>query len=779
MDNVVTAAGLAGLLDNAPDSARILSLDCFDTLLWRNCQAPIDVFADCGGIWRRTRAERRARQRRKFADGQTEVSIEEIHNAMRPNADPADVTAAVTDELEAEARHCYGFAPVVALMRAARAKGLKIIIVSDTYLSEPQLRALIGTAAGPEVTALIDRVFCSAEYGMTKAGGLFGPVLKALNVPPQAIIHVGDNKKADQIAPAALGIYGVHFRQFDTVAEQRLRLEAATAVILDPAARNSRPVFQPHRPAVSLRTESDAAWTLGHDVLGPIMHGFARWIEAEAEALGDAKIVFLLRDGHLPKLVFEAVTSRTGAAAEISRFTARRAGFSDAEAVADFLGGQQRHNRVKMLASQLGFNRQESELLGRGGQAGFEKLALEPRNVRKIVERSHAFGDKLFAHLASLGIERGDTVMLVDLGYNGTVQDYLEGVLPKRFGLNLVGRYLLLREEAETPFDKKGFIDTRHFDFNALHALSGPIALVEQLCTIAQGSVEDYTATGEPVRKAAGAKGAQNAIRDRVQQGCVAFAATADIGVHRAPASDGEDSRRTMAAASLARLLFLPTAAEVGLFETFEHDVNLGTDDLFQLLDLDEAGRGLRRRGFFYLNGVKRVYLPGELQPHGLPLNLSLFNTNRFALDLRSSDFRSGGLKLPVILADDRSQTVIEVDAWPTHEGYYLAAIPVGAGRFAAGIQFGALCDWVQVEDVSFYPVQGFSPDKPTDSVDPIAAPAVREGMSEEAPGLYRCTPGALMLVPPVAGLGREPHLIALTFRPLVLADRVALKKAA
>jgi len=234
-----------------------------------------------------------------------------------------------------------------------------------------------------------------------------------------------------------------------------------------------------------------------------------------------------------------------------------------------------------------------------------------------------------------------------------------------------------------------------------------------------------------------------------------------------------------MAAASLARLLFLPTAAEVALFETFEHDVNLGTDDLFQLLDLDEAGRGLRRRGFFYLNGVQRVYLPGELQPHGLPLNLSLFNTNRFALDLRSSDFRSGGLKLPVILADDRGQTIVEVDAWPTHEGYYLAAIPIGAGRFAAGIQFGALCDWVQIEDVSFFPVQGFSPDKPTDSVDPIGAPAMPEGMSEEAPGLYRCTPGALMLVPPAAGLGREPHLIALTFRPLVLADRVALKKAA
>jgi hypothetical protein len=477
--------------------------------------------------------------------------------------------------------------------------------------------------------------------------------------------------------------------------------------------------------------------------------------------------------------VFEAVTGRATAAAEISRFTARRAGFADADAIADFLGGQERHNRVKMLASQLGFDERESEALGRNGQAGLERAVLEEKNVRKIVARSHAFGDKLFAHLASLGVERGDTVMLVDLGYNGTVQDYLEGVLPERFGLKLVGRYLLLREEAETGFDKKGFLDARHFDFNALHAMSGPIALIEQLCTIAQGSVEDYTAAGRPIRKAAGAKGAQNAIRDRVQDGCVAFARDADAGIHRAPASDGAEARRTMAAATLARLLFLPTAAEVSLLETFEHDVNLGTDDLFQLLDLDEAAQGLRRRGFFYLNGVKRVFLPGELQPHGLPLNLSLFNTNRFALDLRSGDFRGASLKLPVILADTSGQTMIEVDAWPTHEGYYQATIPIGAGRFAAGIQLGALCDWVQIDDVSFYPVKGFSPDKPSESVDPVPAVSVREGMSEEALGLYRCSPAALMLVPPIPGLHREPHLIALTFRPLVIADRVSLKKAA
>jgi len=162
-----------------------------------------------------------------------------------------------------------------------------------------------------------------------------------------------------------------------------------------------------------------------------------------------------------------------------------------------------------VLARQLGLNREEADKMGRGGQAAFNKAALAPQNVRKIVERSAHFADKLFAHLQRQGVERGDTVMLVDLGYNGTVQNHLEPVLRERFGLRLAGRYLLLRQEEETGFDKKGLIDARHYDVNALHALCGPIAIVEQLCTIAQGSVENYSPSGEPVRKGAGAKGAQ------------------------------------------------------------------------------------------------------------------------------------------------------------------------------------------------------------------------------------------------------------------------------
>src|SRR3546814_20398401 len=91
-------------------------------------------------------------------------------------------------------------------MRAARANGLGIIIVSDTYLSEPQLRRLIGETAGEEALGLIDRIFCSSEHGLSTGEGLFKHVLKGLGVCPEAILHVGDTIKPDDDRPKAQGL---------------------------------------------------------------------------------------------------------------------------------------------------------------------------------------------------------------------------------------------------------------------------------------------------------------------------------------------------------------------------------------------------------------------------------------------------------------------------------------------------------------------------------------------------------------------------------------------
>ncbi|MFA5966702.1 MAG: HAD family hydrolase [Sphingomonas sp.] len=781
MTTTIRPHEIATLLDHAPAGIKTLSLDCFDTLLWRATQLPQDVFAEFGdaggGIEGRVAAEKTARHRRVRRDGQVEVSIEEIHAARAGRPDPDGVA----HELALEARHCYAFAPTVALIAAAKAAGLGVIVVSDTYLSEPQLRALIASAAGEDVAAQIDHIFCSSEFGMSKADGLFKPVLAALGVRASTILHVGDNPHADGDAADAAGLHAVHIEQFDAPTAKRLRLEAAASVMVDPATRVSKPAIQPHRAALALRPENDAAWSLGHDVFGPVFDAFARWVGDEAAALATAtgrpvKPLFLLRDGFLPHRVFEALGS-VGAAVAISRFTARRASFTDIEAIHDYLDNEAT-DRLDALAPQLGLAEAEARKIGTTNR-DFRRNVLQPATVSRIVARSAAFAKRLIAHVTrEARIERGDIVMLIDLGYHGTVQRLIAPLLENALGVTVEGRYLLSRDCCPAIPAKRGMIDSRHYDHRAITAFCRQIAIVEQVATSGAGSVIDYHDNGRPVRRANRVSPAQARTRDRIQAGVLAFAQTAPAAVHRAPVSDDGEARRRMTTAILARLLFLPQAEEVALFGTFEHDVNLGTDDLVDLVDDDSAGAGLRRRGLPYLRSVDRMFLPGELQRHGLPLSLSLFASNCLELDLRSGDFNVAALPVPVLMVDATRQMTGTFDAYATHEGYHALTIPVGNAQFSVGVQLGLIGSVIQLDEVAFYRVSDFQrvgglPPRP------IAAVPVHDAMTCLADDLWQCHDNSLLFVSPPAMPNPEPLLLSVVFRSVVSRPATALRAVA
>ena len=772
---------IATLLDRAPAGIRLLSLDCFDTLLWRATHMPQDVFAEFGdaggGIEGRVAAEKAARYRRARHDGHSEATIEQIHAERAGEPDPAGVVR----ELDLEARHCYAFAPTVALIAAAKATGLEVIVVSDTYLSEPQLRGLIAATAGADVATQIDRIFCSCEYGMAKAAGLFAPVLAALGVPASAILHVGDNPVADGEAADAAGLNAVHIRQFDEATEKRLRLEAAASVMIDPATRVSKPAIQPHRAALALRDEGDAAWRLGHDVFGPLFDAFARWVAGEAAALAAAtgrpvKPLFLLRDGFLPHRVSEAL-GNAGAPIAISRFTARRASFTDVAAIHDYLDTEPTE-RVDVLATQLGLSDLEARKIGMTN-AEFRRNVVKPESVARIVSRAGVFAKRLVAHVVRDGhVAQGDVAMLVDLGYHGTVQRLIAPTLEAALGVTVEGRYMLLRDSGFTARAKSGLFDPQYYDNRTLGALSRQIAILEQVATSGAGSVVDYADNGRAVYRTSKVSKEQAAARGAIQAGVVAFARTAPAAVHRAPLSDDTEARRRMAAAILARLLFLPQAEEIALFGTFEHDVNLGTDDLVGLVDGDGAGTGLRRRGLPYLRSVERMFLPGELQPHGLSLNLSLFAANCLELDLRASDFQVAPLPVPVLLADATRQTVGDFDAFATHDGYHALTIPIGNAQFGVGVQFGMIADIVQFDEIAFYRVADFHRDNRAPPR-AIAAAPVHDAMTRVADGLWQCGDNSLLFVPPPVMTRPEPLLLSVVFRPVVPRAKVALRAVA
>ena len=786
MTDTILPHELPTALERAPDGIKLLSLDCFDTLLWRDCHAPTDVFAGLSKLTIRQRAagESHARKAMATLQGRTEVSLNDIYAEAMPRASSKERAAAIEEELALEAQTCFAFQPTVELMREAKRRGLKVIIVSDTYLDAGQLGDLIAKAAGAEVAGLIDRIFASSELGISKSQGLLAKAQKAMRCAPREILHIGDNEEADFKSARALGIPALHLAQFAKTARQRLRFERSLSRLIGEEAGRVRGL-QPHRAILSREEPviEDRATALGFTVLGPVFYGFDRWLRAEADDLkqtngGMVHWLFMLRDGHLPHLVHQAgEPAPSTARVEISRFVGIAASLTSSEA---YTRQYAREHGLKpsTLARQMLFTEEEiSDLVGDERTADQRKASrdllaeLRTGQRQKITRRrARERAERLIAHVRrAVDPQPGDTLMLVDLGYNGSAQDRIDPILSKAFNCHVAGRYLLLREMAATGLDKKGLIDARHFDADLLEAMCENVAVIEQLATCELGSVVDFTDAGEPIRKQSTLKGTQSVVRDAVQAGATRFAAAAhNPPVIRPGDANSDAGWRDAAVSVLGRFMFLPQPGELAVLWNFEHDVNLGSERMVALFDEAHAGEAMKRRGLFYMKGSSRMFLPAELAQEDINTRLSLLTQKRFGLGFSYEDTASRTLSLPAIYLGKQNEAHSVVEAQPTHDGYYVARLPLVADAQGIALQLGSVFEWFELASVSASRLDSLKGKHGSDDA-PKPLSYRLDGMSARAHGIVECTdPGAFLLVlPPRAGNGSDPQMVEVVLRPL------------
>ena len=780
-------------LERAGEGVKVLSLDCFDTLLWRDCYEPRDVFATLPdvSVAQRMVAEKHARKAEFALRGRNEVSLEAIYAQGLPNAGRVTREDAIAAELQAEAQACFAFAPTVELMRAAKARGLKVIIVSDTYLSARQLRALIEQAAGEAVAGLIDKVFVSSEAGLSKSEGLLAKAITAMKAKAQEVLHIGDNPKADYEASRALGVPALHLVQFSETARQRLRFERSCQQVIGDYREGVR-ALMPHRAVLAHEEPqvADPARALGLTVLGPVFHAFDQWLRGEAKALqkergGRVHWLFMLRDGHLPHIIHQASgETQSTALVEISRLVATCAALTSPEAYTKKFA-LELGLRPSTLARQLLFTEEEIARIvcddesDEAMEEGSLKLLAELRkgNREKVTRRrARERAERLIQHVRSrVNPAKGDTLMLVDLGYNGSAQSQIDGLLSEAFDCHVAGRYLILRELTATGLDKKGLIDERHFDGGVLEALCSNVSVIEQLATCEMGSVIDFTADGEPIREEPSVKGAQSEVRSRVQEGALHYARAMQSACSiRQQDAHRRRGLREGAIGTLTRFMFLPHASELEVLKSFEHDVNMGSDRTVPLFDAEHAREGLRRRGLFYMEGSQRMFLPAEIQGEDFHTRLSLFAQKRFGLALTYKDTSQASIELPAFFMGAKDSAQGTLEARSTHEGYYSVRLPIPPGVQSIGLQVGSVFEWFELVSISAASVDTLKGGRAND--ERIEELGVQyNGIKLHAPGIHECTGSAAFLLVNVPGPEDEddpnmvePKMIEIVMRPLI-----------
>lgn len=787
--DTVSVRGLPRLLDEYPD-IKVLSLDCFDTLLWRRVHKPTDVFfslqqrpafaragLDAG---QRQRGEQLARRLAFIGNGGSwEVTLRDILRTAAPGIDDASVAEIEEEELQAECETCFPLPAAVALLRDAATRGIPVVIVSDTYLRETQLRRLLAHCLPADAYAAIDRVFVSCEHGASKGTGLFERLCRGGQLSAADTLHVGDNPNADLQAPVQAGLRARLLHRFPRHIADRMEDQGTALRLVDPEVERSRGMPSPWH-AVLARLDLDAedpVRDLGQASLGPMMHGFASWILArrqEALAAGQRlKIAFLMRDGHLPWRACTALAGgEIGKPVYISRFTAFAAGFRAQEDIDRYLAMHSRSRQYATILKQFGITGVAADEILRkveragGGHDAFVAQVRAPAVVQRILRWSAAYRKRMRRHLvAVLDLQAGDTLAMVDLGYFGNIQRALAPMMREEWSVGLLGWYLMCYPQAGVGGERTALIDRARHGEQTIRTLIPFMATLETLCTTDTGSVRDYADDGTPVLEAQVIAPQQAQTVARIQDHAIAFVREAAAN---APTCT-EDALRDATLAELVRLLYLPSRGELSLFQSFAMDENMGSDTAVRIADPEQAIADLRRDGIFFSTRMRpklRRNLAHELRHCGVELSLATLAVHRDRLSLRSSDWSLREDGLTVLYTTAREATRRAVAAQATYDGFYRARVPLGSGNAHVGLLFGERHRWLQLLQARVLPVELLSSDQ--EGFD-VRARLIHDQTADHGDGLLECaSEGAFSMLPagsvPFAG----SLVLELVYRPLL-----------
>lgn len=775
-----------------PPGVRTLSLDCFDTLLWRRVAQPIDVFhalqqrpaAQAAGLTAAWRAisETQARRRKELRTGLPEVTIDEIYRQALPEATAEQRQALCDAEFDCEAEAGFIHPRTLALIREAKARGLRVIIVSDTYWSAAELRRLLCRVMDDPDCAGIDAIHCSSELGRGKSAGGWKEVLRREGGNPAHLFHVGDHPVADAEAARQAGIGAAQLLPLDetTTAQAGDRLQAALQLM--PQLRAERPVPSLFHGVLSLGDEQAAtvADRIGHGAVGPILAAFAEFILQQQQALAargpQVRTAFLMRDGHLPQRACEALAPGVldASALHISRFAAIAASLRTQDDVLGVLASSLSVHTLDILARQLLLPPDMARQLVAQARRqpdparAFANAVQQPAVLRTIFAQSQTYGRRLVAHVRSrTGVQPGERLMLVDLGYAGTVQTALAPVLKEALGVELFGAYLLARNATLHGPDRRALIDAHWADERLVVALTTFIGIFEKICALAAPSTEDYDDDGTP-RAAAGARPRVASPQvEAMQAACLRFVAQWRDwpAACRGPADLVELGIN--AAADLGRLVYFPSPEETECLAGLQFDMNLGSSLAHPVIDLAAAAQEFRREGFAMLTHDfrdLRVGHPAELRHLDAGLSNLLLDAVRFGFALDAGRGGQRRQQLAVLLANRTQHALQEVTAIATHDGYHQLVLPLSAS-FDMSVLWGRHLRCIQLDAIQRLTL-GTLQDAPVDLQ--LGRDVLLDQAAFDDDGLLRLEPGGMMYFPAARAPVAPGTVLRIVYRPLV-----------
>jgi len=464
---------------NIPAEIKLLSFDVFDTLLIRTIDPPdaaknlvaerivqkqLFTLSAEQILAIRYKEEKRLRELASSAGFDPECSVAEIFTALldRLSAPASLLPQLISIELEVEKELTLPMPGMIAILKKF-AQHYTIVATSDTYLSGDQVRELLEVAG---YSSLISKVYASSDYRVGKGSGrLFQTVSSCEHLHESEILHIGDNFRADFLAPLKLGIKAILF--FDEWNQHR------KGILQRVCGTPQSPFWKAHAFfsrifSLERNLESSASqpYLWGKEVVGPMLAIFTHLLYREIRNSDIKCLFFVARDGYLLKKLFLMFAEMDGVDMQkqavylsLSRYTVvlasihelgarevklfgfgctrlreviERLGIKDHAIVADILTGLGLTYDVVLSEQDLAtaikrlFNHQL-----------FHSLVLESAKTMRENLSSYLAQSKFF--------DQSQHIALIDIGWLGTIQTCIEHAFRDRIDLpHITGLYFAL-----------------------------------------------------------------------------------------------------------------------------------------------------------------------------------------------------------------------------------------------------------------------------------------------------------------------------------------------
>lgn len=610
---------------------KVLSLDVFDTLLWRRVPEPRDLFFQVGHDLRsqhllldwvsvvqfaelRATAEKAARAQAEAQTGSREVLLADIYGALPDHIWRDDSAARTSADIEVatESASMVLDHDVADLLNVAQSNGVRVVLTSDTYFTRGALMGFL-TQAGLAAERIPETLYISNEHGRPKWRDLFDHVLSDLGVPANDVVHVGDNVDADVNPCAMRGMAHVFYDKW-SVLPRTLTKELPSQPfqranwMLDGGDHGLTGLRSrvAQRPPATIDKGHEPYWVYGATTLAPLFAAYASWV-ARAAAENGASVFGIMREGRFLSRLVGIVAKATNHSVEPSelwlsrRAVVRAALWSDDLSLLPQAVSYCPGPSSDDVLEQLGLSR--SDLAGvfqdtnlfdihaPGGMQAFLTGVSRSSDLQdKIVKYSERRRRALMTYLEG-ALKNGvdGRAILLDLGYAGTIQTVLQKILHREGkALSLTGMYIAInskgRDNIRAGADLRALLGDDGFESTLTQLLERTPDILEHACMCPDGSLDMFSDAGEPEFLPSQRPATQIAQMESMQDGILA-GATAIVDTL------GGDCLLSptfldYASEIVKQAMLYPTAEEVDTIGLWLHEANFDLADQRALADL-------------------------------------------------------------------------------------------------------------------------------------------------------------------------------------------------